>query len=83
MKRAFHLGTTDLGFEGADHSHRHLILKLEYVGQVAFKPISPEVHTRCRINKLTNNAQAGSSLPHAAFQHVANAKFLADLSDVR
>ena len=73
----------DPGLDGADHTDRHLILKLEYVRQIALEPVSPEMRANGRIDKLTGDPHTRRPPCGRCLPEVAHPEFPADLPDVR
>src|SRR3546814_487330 len=61
---------------------RDLVLDREDVGQLAVVPLGPEMAARLAVDQLRGDADAGASLAHAAFQHVAHAELAADVLNV-
>src|SRR5688572_20156098 len=73
----------DLGFlqPGSNGGHctcRHLVLKVEYVHQVAIEAVGPEMRARCRINELSRDSHSAARLTNASFENIAHAELAPD-----
>src|SRR5215471_8477181 len=66
-------------FDHTRDRRRNIILKLEDICELGIEAISPEIGAVGRIKQLHSNADAVSSLPNRAFQHIQDAKLSADL----
>src|SRR5262249_26758852 len=77
-----HLGMPELRLDGANDARGDPVLQIEDILQPAIKAIGPEVGATRGINELARNSNAVGSLAHAAFEHIADAKFTPDLPDV-
>ena len=63
-------------------SRHHLILKLEQVGDIFLEAVGPKMRAGFRVNELGVDAHQVLVALHGAFEHIAHAEFLADLSSV-
>jgi hypothetical protein len=59
-----------------------LVLDSEHVGKIAVIALGPDVPAGDDVIELRSNANAIAVLSHAAFDHVADPKFFADLLEV-
>src|SRR6185436_3556457 len=85
--RALTLGTLDLRLAEAWLYSRHdaegdLILEREDVAERAIVSLGPDMGTGRRLDELASDADAVASLAQAAFEHVPDAEFAADLLHV-
>src|SRR5262249_13281425 len=81
------LGAVDLGptqsWRDCAHDARgHLILQIKDIFEPTFEALSPQMHARRGLHKLTGDAQPVVGLPYAAFKHVAHSQLSPDLSQV-
>ena len=68
--------------QAAGQSRHDLILQLEEVGYVLLEAVGPKMRARFGINELRIDAHPVLIALHRAFEHVADAKLLADLFGV-
>src|SRR5262245_40275392 len=76
------LGRLDLWGNCADDSLCQLPLQFKDVFQHTVIALRPNMIAGQRVDQLAGDTYPIGRLPYAAFQHVADAKFLADLLDV-
>src|SRR5262249_12458300 len=76
------LGRDDAGRERAGGAPGDLVLDGKDVGQSAVVTIRPQMVPRRRLDQLCGDADAIAGPPHAALEHVANAKLAAHFADV-
>ena len=57
-------------------------MQLEQVGYVLLEAVGPQMRARLRVDQLGVDPHAVLVALHRAFEHVANAEFLADLLGV-
>src|SRR5262245_61096694 len=69
------LGRPELRFDRADNAARHPVLQLEDIVQCAVEAIGPDVRAGGRVDQLAGDAHAVAGFAHAAFEHIAHAKF--------
>ncbi|MNE31896.1 hypothetical protein D3C80_1254860 [compost metagenome] len=74
----FDFGALQLRRDGTHHAFSHLVLQFEQVVELAFETFGPQVLAGTGFDQLAGNAHALAGLAHAAFEHVAHAKGLAD-----
>src|SRR5215468_10913508 len=75
------LGTLDLWCDRDDDGSCYLLLYCKDVLQHAVVALRPDVIASQRVDQLAGHTYPIGRFTHAAFQHVADAKFLADLLD--
>ncbi|WP_166802168.1 hypothetical protein [Microvirga pakistanensis] len=68
--------------DGSDNGFRYAVLKIEKVGKLAVVPLGPEMAGGGGINQMGDDAKPTACSPNAAFQHIADAKIVADLADI-
>src|SRR5262245_27766259 len=78
--RLLSIGQADL--QCRDNLLRNLVLQLEYVVQVAVKPVGPHMAAVEAVDQLRRQPDAVAAHSDAALQHVADAQDTADLADV-
>ena len=76
------LGIDQPPAEVVGQSRHHLILQLEEIGYVLLEAVGPKMRAGFRVDKLRVDAHAVLIALHRAFEHVADAEFLADLLGV-
>ncbi|MHC2164078.1 hypothetical protein ACVL5V_006499 [Bradyrhizobium ottawaense] len=76
------LGAPQAGCDRTDGRRCDVVLEGEDVFGPAVKSLGPYVHASRRIDQLTGDADQRAGLADTAFQHVAYAKFAADLLHV-
>jgi hypothetical protein len=69
-------------FDSADDTFGDAVLEIENIGQIAVEAIGPDVTAGRGFDQLTSDAHPPASAPHAALQHVANAKLAPDPAHV-
>src|SRR6516162_608076 len=85
--RRLPLRTLDLCFEKVwsdcrGYSCCDLILQIEHVGQRAVEPVSPDMRAGRCFDELAGDAHPRSRLADAAFEHISDAEFLADQTNI-
>src|ERR1700684_962832 len=76
---ALDLRLLQLWGDRSNHARSHSILQIENVRNRSVKAFRPKMRTARGINELGGNAHLLSGLADAAFQHVADTEFAADL----
>ena len=76
---AMDLGLAQVGLDGAGDLHRHPVVQLEDVFERAVEPVRPEMRPVAASINCAGDADAVAGLAHDAFEHIAHAKFAADL----
>jgi len=72
----------ELRLDRGDDAFGDLVLHGEYVGELAVVSLRPEMTAGGDVVELSGDAHAIAFLAHAAFDHVTDAKGLADFLDV-
>ena len=73
------LSQTQLRLDRADDGQSDFVLKGENVVGLAVIALSPDMRSRCGINKLPSDAHAFRRFAYAAFEHIAHAKLAPNL----
>jgi hypothetical protein len=81
-RRAVAFDLQQLGFDRADHALGDLVLYSEDIGEVAVVAFAPDMRAVRRLDELGCDAHPVSSLAHAAFKHITDAKLAAQRLDV-
>ncbi len=72
----------ELRLDRGDDGLGDLVLDREHVGELAVVALRPDVAAGRHVIELRGDAHAVAAFAHAAFDHVADAELLRDLSDV-
>src|SRR5262249_46918018 len=70
---------TQARLHGTNDCERHLVLEGEDIVKRAIVSFGPEMGTGFRLDELTGDAHSVGTFTNAAFQHVTDAEFAADL----
>ena len=61
---------------------RHVVLHVEYIGQVAVEAFRPDMAAGGRVDQLGGDPDARAGLSHAPLKHVTDAESPADLAQI-
>jgi hypothetical protein len=73
------LSQPEARLDSTDDGERYFVLERENIVRFAVITFSPNVRSRHGIDELSSNTHAIRYPAHAAFEHIAHAKFAADL----
>ena len=82
VPRPLELGLLEPRRDQADDAGRDLVLQAEYILELAFEPVRPDMGAARGLDQLTGNADPVAGPADAALEHIAHAEFAADLLDV-
>ena len=83
MQAALGFGVHQLDLKRASQARDHFVLELEKVHDVFLESIRPEMRAGFCVDELGVDPHPVGVALHGAFEHVANAEFLADLLGVK
>ncbi len=68
--------------DGADDAFADPVLQVEDVGEIAFEAIGPDMAAGGGLDQLAVDAHAAAGAPHAALEHITDAKLAPDSADI-